>query len=154
MNRESATFGAQPEIEPSNPEILAENLNTLVNLLKADCETGLYKTRAEQLSANHALAIAESVMVDTPDGQKQIKNPYEFLLRMRVARQIALEALAEKTSAVSFSEVRIYERLDMPNLPLPKEWIDERLKNERLPDFRQTLERERAKYERDRTQPQ
>ena len=138
MNFESAPQEERGREGLSEEEILRQNLGVLVDLFRTDVESGVFKSEDERLRAGQIMAIVEEL--SEKDGEKfRLKDPHEFMLRMRVAKK-----LAEESSGDDSDVGRLYDRLDMPGLSFPKEWAAKRMRDERVEAFRGILEKDTA----------
>lgn len=126
-----------PKQEENNVEILKENLATLLDLFRVDVESVKYDYDENlKLKAGQLLAIADSQM---PGGT--IIDPYEYLLRIRVARNETKKGIEDlnKPEETKQELLNMSERLDMPGLEFPEEWKSKRLANENLENFKEVL---------------
>lgn len=119
-------------------------MEALVDIFRTNVATGAFQVEADRLRAEQMLAIADDQMTGE-EKEKHLRDPYELMLRMRVAKEEALAAAESDPERKGVAQM--YDRLDMPGLALPREWATERLKDEKVPAFKQVLERELAAYE-------
>ena len=136
-NSKDAIKNENNEREENGSEILKQNLETLVNLYQLDLDAGKYDfDETLKIKAETRLEIAKRNMENG-----HVTDPYEFILFMRVMKKQTLESIQNlnKPQEIKDEIIKLVNRMDIPDLPFPKTWKDERLTREQVEDFRQVL---------------